>query len=83
MQQKDSAPAPRLRANKRQLAQLFVRLGEASKGFERGRSPEIMKAFMNLRSAVVARVSRENAPREQIQKIADVINAAFIEIDEL
>jgi DNA-binding PadR family transcriptional regulator len=71
-----------LEANKRQVAQLFERLGEASKGFERGRSPEIMKAFMNLRSAVAARVSRESVTIEQITKITETINAAAKEIDE-
>ena len=42
-----------LQAHKRQVDELFERLEEAGKSFERGRSPEIRKAFMNLRSAVL------------------------------
>jgi hypothetical protein len=42
-----------------------------------------MKAFMNLRGAVVARVSRDSITAEQIQKITDAINAAAKAIDEL
>lgn len=72
-----------LEENKRRIEALFERLDEAGKGFERGRSPEIMKAFHNLRTAVVARVSRESVTAEQIRKISEAINAAAKAIDEL
>ena len=72
-----------LEENKRRVEALFERLEEAGKGFERGRSPEIMKAFHNLRGAVIARVSRESATAEQIRKISEAINAAAKAIDEL
>jgi DNA-binding PadR family transcriptional regulator len=72
-----------LEENRRRVEALFARLEEAGKGFERGRSPEIMKAFHNLRGAVMARVARGNATAEQIQKIADAINSAATAIDEL
>jgi DNA-binding PadR family transcriptional regulator len=73
-----------LKANKERIDELFARLDEAGKGFERGRSPEIMKAFMNLRAAVVARVWRgENVTPEQMRKIAEAIDAAAKAIDEL
>jgi len=72
-----------LRTNKRQVEELFDRLEEAGRGFRRGRSPEIMKAFMNLRGAVGARVSRDRLTSEQIRKIADAIHAAAKAIDEL
>jgi DNA-binding PadR family transcriptional regulator len=71
-----------LEANKEHVTELFERLEETGRGFERGRSPEIMKAFMNLRGAVVARVSR-SVKREQIRKITELINAAAKAIDEL
>ena len=71
-----------LQANKRQVTQLFERLEEASKGFERDRSPEIMKAFKNLRSAVAAHLYRENVTKKQIKKIIETIDAAAKEIDE-
>jgi DNA-binding PadR family transcriptional regulator len=72
-----------LEANKEQIGELFQRLEETGRGFERGRSPEIMKAFMNLRGAVMARISRESVKPEQIRKITDAINAAARAIDEL
>jgi DNA-binding PadR family transcriptional regulator len=71
-----------LEENKRRVDALFERLEEAGRGFERGRSPAIMKAFHNLRGAVMARVSRGNATAEHIQKIAEAINAAAKAIDE-
>jgi DNA-binding PadR family transcriptional regulator len=69
--------------NKQRIGELFARLEEARGGFERGSRPEIMKAFMNLRGAVMARVFRGNATPEQIQKIAEAINAAAKAIDGL
>jgi DNA-binding PadR family transcriptional regulator len=72
-----------LQTNKRRVEELFERLEEAGKSFERGRSPEIMKAFKNLHGAVVARVSRESVTPEQIRKITEAINAAAATIDAL
>jgi DNA-binding PadR family transcriptional regulator len=72
-----------LEANKEKIGQLFVRLEETGRGFERGRSPEMMKAFMNLKGAVMARVLRESVTSEQIRKITEAINAAAKAIDEL
>jgi DNA-binding PadR family transcriptional regulator len=72
-----------LESHKERIGELFERLEQTGRGFERGRSPEIMKAFMNLRSAVMARVSRESTKPEQIIKITEAINAAAKAIDEL
>jgi DNA-binding PadR family transcriptional regulator len=72
-----------LAANSAQIAEIFARLEETGRGFERGRSPEIMKAFTNLRGAVIARVSRQSVKPEQIKKIVEAINAAAQAIDEL
>jgi len=72
-----------LKANERRIGELFERLDEAGKGFRRGRSPEVMKAFQNLRSAVVARLFRESATAEQIRTIVEAINAAAKAIDEM
>jgi len=72
-----------LKGNQRRLEELFERLEEAGRGFERGRSPEIMKAFVNLRRAVIARVVRETVTPEQIRKITDAINGAAKAIDEI
>ena len=72
-----------LKGNGRRVEHLFERLAEAGRGFERGRSPEIMKAFMNLRGAVMSRVSRGAVTPEQIARITEVINGAAKAIDEL
>lgn len=72
-----------LEENKGRVDALFERLEEAGQGFKRGRSPEIMKAFHNLRTAVIGRVRREGVSEEQIAKIAEAINAAAKSIDEL
>jgi DNA-binding PadR family transcriptional regulator len=72
-----------LQTNQRRVEQLFERLEEAGRGFQRGRSPELMKAFLELRNAVVARVSRESVTREQIRRITAAIDAATKAIDEL
>jgi len=72
-----------LEENKQRIEELFARLDEARGGFERGRSPEMMKAFMNLRGAVMSRMFRGNVTPEQIKKITEAINAAAKAIDEL
>ena len=72
-----------LEANKPRIEELFARLEEAGNRYERGRSPEIMRAFMNLRGAVVARFARGNATAEQLQKIAEAIDAAAKAVHEL
>jgi DNA-binding PadR family transcriptional regulator len=72
-----------LEQNKERVAALFERLEEAGDEFRRGRSPEIMKAFMNLRGAVMARVARGNATPEQIGRIVEAIDAAAKAIDQL
>lgn len=72
-----------LRANARRVTELLERLEEAGKGFERERSPEIMRAFINLRGAMQARTMRGRMTREEIRKIADAINTAAKAIDEI
>lgn len=65
------------------LQELSERLEEAGAGFRRGRSPELMKAFTDLRDAVAARMMRGKATPEQIRKIADAIHAAAKAVDEV
>jgi DNA-binding PadR family transcriptional regulator len=62
---------------------LFERLEEAGKCFQRGRSPELMKAFKNLHDAVKARMLRGNVTPEQISRMAEAMNAAARTIDDL
>ncbi len=72
-----------LQANEKRMKELFDRLEDAGKSFQRGRSPEMMGAFHKLHGAVIARVSRESVTPEQIRKITEIINAAAMAIDEL
>ncbi|HEX8811547.1 MAG TPA: PadR family transcriptional regulator [Terracidiphilus sp.] len=72
-----------LEAHKQRIGELFMRLEEAGEEFRRGRSPELMKAFMNLRGAIWARLARGNATPEQIQKLSEIVHRAAKEIDEL
>lgn len=72
-----------LEANKKRVGQLFERLEETGRGFKRGRAPELMKAFMDLRGAVMSKVWRRGASPEQIKKIAEAIHKAAEEIDKL
>ncbi|MBS1871672.1 MAG: PadR family transcriptional regulator [Acidobacteria bacterium] len=65
------------------VKQLFERLEEAGRGFERGRHPEIMKAFLELRDAVMARAARGRLSEDQIRQAAEIIAAAARAIDEL
>jgi DNA-binding PadR family transcriptional regulator len=71
-----------LAANGARIEGLFERLEETGRGFERGRSPELMKAFMNLREAVATKVWRGTATPEQLKKITEAIHAAAKAIDE-
>ena len=72
-----------LDANRGRIEELFARLDEAGRGFRRGRSPEIIRAFMNLRGAIATRLHREQVSQEQLRKITDAINAAAKAIDEM
>ena len=72
-----------LKENKRRLDDVMQRLEHAGRGFQRGRSPQIMRAFMNLRDAVRARVTREGLSPEQLKKIAEAIDQAAKTIDAL
>ena len=72
-----------LESNKARVDAIFAQLEEAGRSFARGRSPELMRAFGNLRGAVSARVSRGNATEEQIRKMVEAIDAAAKAIDEL
>lgn len=72
-----------LEANRRRIEQVLGRLEQAGRGFERGRSPVLMRSFMNLRGAVEARVQREGLTPEHLKKVVEAINTAARTIDEL
>jgi DNA-binding PadR family transcriptional regulator len=71
-----------MEANKERIGEVFQRIEEAGERFQRGRSPELMQAFANLRHAVMGRTWGRRLTPEQIRKVADAINAAARKIEE-
>jgi DNA-binding PadR family transcriptional regulator len=72
-----------LKANKVQLKAIFGRIDEAGRAFGRGRSPQVMRAMMNLKYALGMRLSRGGLSAEQVSKIAEALDAAARTIDEI
>jgi hypothetical protein len=72
-----------LQANKVVVKAIFERMERAAKVFGRGRSPQIMRAIMNLRYALKIRTERGSLSPEQTRKIAEAIDAAARLIDEV
>jgi DNA-binding PadR family transcriptional regulator len=72
-----------LEENKGTIQAIFGRMEQAGKAFGRGRSPQIMRAIMNLRYALKVRTHRGNLSAEQIRKVAEAIDAAARVIDEV
>ncbi len=75
--------AEHLKANQGVLNAIFGRMDQARKMFTRGRSPQIMRAMMNLSFALKMRTGQGNLSPEQVSKIAEVIDAAARAIDEV
>lgn len=72
-----------LQENKTVIKAIFGRMEQAGKVFGRGRSPQIMRAIMNLRYALKIRTERGNLSPEQVRKVAEAIDAAARAIDEV
>lgn len=72
-----------LKTNQALVKAILERMQEAGKVFGRGRSPQIMRAIMNLRYALKMRVERGNLTAEQVSKIAAALDAAARAIDEV
>jgi DNA-binding PadR family transcriptional regulator len=72
-----------LQENKAVIKAIFSRMEQAGKVFGRGRSPQIMRAIMNLRYALKIRTERGNLSPEQVRKVAEAIDAAARVIDEV
>lgn len=71
-----------LKTNQAILKAIFGRMEQAGKAFGRGRSPQIMRALMNLKFALKLRASQGNLSPEQINKITEAIDAAARVIGE-
>jgi DNA-binding PadR family transcriptional regulator len=72
-----------LKENKAVIKAIFGRMEQAGKVFGRGRSPQIMRAIMNLKYALRLRTERGNLSAEQVRKVAAAIDAAARVIDEV
>jgi DNA-binding PadR family transcriptional regulator len=70
-----------LKANNATVKAIFGRMEQAQKVFGRGRSPQIMRALMNLKFALKMRV-KSGLTSEQVSKIAEALDAAARAIDE-
>ena len=72
-----------LKTNQPTVKAIFGRIEQAGKAFGRGRSPQIMRALMNLKLALKMRAWQGNLSPEQISKIAEALDAAARVIDEV
>jgi len=71
-----------LKANNATVKAIFGRMEQAERVFGRGRSPQIMRALMNLKFALKMRAGRGDLSTEQVSKIADALDKAARAIDE-
>ncbi len=71
-----------LKENSVILKAIFGRMEQAGKRFGRGRSPQIMRAMMNLKMALGMRTGRGDLNAEQVSKIAEAIDVAARAIDQ-
>jgi len=71
-----------LKSNAATVKAIFGRMEQAQKVFGRGRSPQIMRALMNLKFALKMRVGRGDLSSEQVKKVAEALDAAARAIDE-
>jgi DNA-binding PadR family transcriptional regulator len=70
-----------LKSNNATVKAIFGRMEQAQKIFGRGRSPQIMRALMNLKFALKMRV-KSGLTSDQVSKIAEALDAAARAIDE-
>src|SRR5580698_9053863 len=72
-----------LKTNQATVKAIFGRIEQAGKVFGRGRSPQIMRALMNLKFALKMRAGQGNLSPEQTRKITEAIDAAARVISEV
>lgn len=72
-----------LKENEAMVKAVFERMENAGMAFGRGRSPQIMRAMMNLRFALKMRASQGTLSPEQIRKIAETLDTAARAIGEV
>ena len=72
-----------MKTNQATIKAIFGRMEQAGKAFGRGRSPQIMRAMMNLGFALKMRAGQGNLSPEQTRKITEAIDAAARVISEV
>jgi DNA-binding PadR family transcriptional regulator len=72
-----------LKTNQATIKAIFGRMEQAGKAFGRGRSPQIVRAMMNLGFALKMRAGQGNLSPEQTRKITEAIDAAARIISEV
>ena len=72
-----------LKENQAVIKAILGRMQAAGKVFNRGRSPQIQRALMNLRFALRMRTERGDLTAEQVRSISEAIDAAARTIDEV
>lgn len=72
-----------LEANKALVDVIFARIEKIGSAFGRGRSPQIMRAMHNFRLALKLRFAQGDLTKEQISKIAEIIDAAAKQVESL
>jgi DNA-binding PadR family transcriptional regulator len=72
-----------LKTNQGILKAIFGRMEQAGKAFGRGRSPQIMRALMNVKFALKMRAGQGNLSPEQTRKIVEALDAAAKAISEV
>jgi DNA-binding PadR family transcriptional regulator len=72
-----------LKTHQATIKAIFGRMEQAGKVFGRGRSPQIMRALMNLKFALKMRAGQGNLTAEQTGKIVEAIDAAAKVIGEV
>ena len=72
----------KLEENKPAVDEVFARMDKAGAEFGRGRAPQIMRAIENFRYALRLKTSQSALTPEQVQTIADAVDAAAKAIEQ-
>jgi DNA-binding PadR family transcriptional regulator len=72
-----------LKANQHLVDAIFARIEKVGTAFGRGRAPQIMRAMHNFKLALKLRFAQGDLTKEQISKIAEIIDAAVKGIESI
>jgi DNA-binding PadR family transcriptional regulator len=72
-----------LKTNQVLVEGIFARIAKIGSAFGRGRSPQIMRAMHNFKLALKLRFAQGDLTKEQVGKIAEIIDAAAKGIESI